>query len=114
MRVPLLLVVYSMMVLYGIIQPYRSQTANVVELIVQANLFILLAMESISFLDSTSSSAQTVRGGTSLNETDTCKDETIGISPFTTIQLIVFYAPLLLFTIVAISKLVAYIRYISK
>ena len=110
MQVPPLLVTCSMMVLYGVIQPYKSQVANVVELIIQTNFFILLALESISFLDSTFSPAQTMRGGTSLNETDICKD---GISPFTTIHLIIFYAPLLLFATVAIFKLVIYVRYVN-
>ena len=111
MQIPPLVVLCTTLVLYGLIQPYKSQVANVVELIVQANFFILLALESISFLSSALSPSQTVqRADTSLNETDICTDETTGTSLFTTIQLIVFYIPLLLFIVVALFKLIVYIR----
>ena len=102
-----------MLVLYGLMQPYKSRVANVVELIVQANFFILLALESISFLSSTLSPSQIVqKADTNLNETDICEDETTRISIFTTIQLIVFYLPLLLFIAVALIKLTIYIRWV--
>ena len=111
MQIPPLVVVCIMLVLYGLVQPYKSRVANVVELIVQANFFILLALESISFLSSTLSPSQIVqKADTNLNETDICEDETTGISIFTTIQLIVFYLPLLLFIAVALIKLTIYIR----
>lgn len=109
MQIPPLVVVCLMLVLYGLIQPYKSAVANIVELVIQANFFILLALESVSFLSSVLSPSQAVQpeAGTNLSE-----DENIytGISPFTTIQLIVFYSPLLIFAIVVIFKLVSYIR----
>ena len=114
MQIPPLVVVCLTLVLYGLIQPYKSAVANIVELVIQANFFILLALESVSFLSSALSPSQAAQSeaGTNLNETimDTCEDENTRISPFTTIQLIVFYTPLLIFAIVVIFKLVAYIR----
>jgi hypothetical protein len=93
------------------IQEFSSEY-TVVELVVQANFFILLALESVSFLSSTLSSSQTAQeaGSKNMNETDVCEDENTGISLFATIQLVVFYAPLLIFAIVGIFKIVIYIR----
>ena len=113
MQIPPLVFVCIMLVLYGLIQPYKSRVANVVELVVQANFFILLALESISFLSSTFSPPQTVRkAGSNLNETesDVCTDETTGMSPLTIIQLIAFYTPLLLLIVVTIFKIITYLR----
>ena len=102
-----------MIIIYGLTQPYKGQLANVVELVVQAIFFILLALESISYLKDTYNAfppPQTVQAGTSLNETGVCKDETTGVSLFTIIQLTVFYTPFFLFIVVALFKLVLYIR----
>jgi hypothetical protein len=101
-----------MLVLYGLIQPYKSSVANIVELVIQANIFIFIALEPVSFLNSTLSPSQPAQkaGTNEMNETDVCEDETAGISLFTTIRLVVFYTPLLIFALVGIFQLVIYIR----
>ena len=102
------------LVIYGLIQPYKSNLINVLELIIQVNFIILLALESTSFLRDTFPPPPQMQANTQLNTTaagdGTCKDAPIGISDLSKILLPFYYLPLLLLIITATGKLIQYSR----
>ena len=107
-----MLVLCIILVVYGYIQPYKSLTANVMEIVIQMNFVLLLALESTSFLKDTYNTfpESEVEAGTSLNKTGVCKDDLTGVSVFTAILLPFYYMPLFLLAILAIVKLILFIR----
>lgn len=79
---------------------------------VQVIFILLLALESTSFLrDVYNVFPAPVRTTTSatLNATDTCTDGLPGVSVSTAILLPLYYAPVLLFIVVAVMKFIWYI-----
>ena len=108
-----------MLVIYGLIQPYKSKLTNTLELGVQINFIILLALESTSFLKDTYNTFPVLKmqASAQLNTTaadnSTCKDIPVGISGLSKILLPFYYAPLLLLIIliiIAVSKFILYSR----
>ena len=112
LQIPPLLVLCIILVVYGFIQPYKSLTANIMEIVVQMNFVLLLALESTNFLKETYNTfpESQVPAGTNLNKTDICKDDLTGVSIFTAILLPFYYMPLFLLIILAIIKLILFIR----
>ena len=106
-----------LLALYGSILPYKSLFANVMEIVLQTNFIILLALESTSFFrDTFPSLNHRMQTGTSLrNETTVCSDEVDDhrVSPFTAILLPFYYFPLFLFTVAASIKLIQHIRWVK-
>ena len=105
------------LVIYGLIQPYKSNLTNVLELIIQVNFIILLALESTSFLRDTFNTfppLPQMQANAQLNTTaagdSPCKDAPIGISDLSKILLPFYYLPLLLLIITATGKLIQYSR----
>ena len=95
--------------MYGYIQPYKSLTANIVEIVIQMIFILLLALESTSFLRDAynifpPSEVQIVNG------TDVCKDDLSGVSLLTAILLPFYYLPLLLLIMLAASKFILFVR----
>ena len=112
-----LFIMCIMLVIYGLIQPYKSKLTNVLELVVQINFIVLLALESTSFLKDTYNTFPTLpqmQASAQLNTTaaddSTCKDAPIGISDLSKILLPFYYLPLLLLIITAIGKLIHHSR----
>lgn len=109
-----LFIVCIMLVIYGLILPYKSKLTNTLELGVQINFIILLALESTSFLKDTYNTfpiQPQMPASAQLNTTaanSTCKDTFSRISDISKILLPVYYLPLLLFVITAIGKLILY------
>ena len=108
-QIPPLLVLCIILVVYGYIQPYKSLTANIVEIVIQMIFILLLALESTSFLRDAynifpPSEVQTVNG------TDVCKDDLSGVSLLTAILLPFYYLPLLLLIILATFKFILFVR----
>ena len=104
-----------LLALYGSIQPYKSLVTNIMELVLQTNFIILLALESTTFFrDMFPSLGHRVQAGTSLgNETsEECSGEANDhtVSPFTAVLLLCYYFPLFLFIVTASMKLIQYIR----
>ena len=100
------------LVTYGFIQPYKSLTANFIEMAVQVIFIILLALESTSFLRDVYNVFPAPAGVTTSvnpNATDACTDGLPGVSVSTAILLPLYYAPVLLFIIVAVMKFIWYI-----
>jgi hypothetical protein len=106
-----------MLAIYGLIQPYKSKLTNVLELVVQINFIILLALESTSFLRDTYNTfppppkMQTIAQlNTTSAEGSACEDAPMGISGLSKILLPFYYLPLLLLIITATGKLIQYSR----
>ena len=103
-----------LLVVYGYIQPYKSLTANIAEIVVQMNFSLLLILESTSFLRdayNTFPSTSRLESGTSVqNESNTCSDDLTGVSILSAILLPFYYMPLLFFTVLVIIKLILFIR----
>ena len=114
LQIPPLLVMCIMLVVYGLIQPYKSQTANVMEMVVQTNFIFLLALESTSFLKDTFDVLPSLQmqADISLNGTAVaqCSDKLTGISHLSTILLPFYYFPVFLFIVTAVAKFIQYIR----
>ena len=105
------------LVVYGLIQPYKSKLTNVLELIVQINFIVLLALESTSFLKDTYNTfpplpqmQASVQLNTTAADNNICKDAPVGISDLSKILLPFYYLPLLLLIITAIGKLIHHSR----
>lgn len=98
------------LVTYGFIQPYKSQLSNILEIVVQANFVLLLALESTTFLEDDYGVYLSTEMDTDVspNATNAYTDVAPGVSVFTTILLPFYYAPLLLFIVVATMKLILY------
>lgn len=98
------------LVTYGFIQPYKSQLSNILEMVVQANFVVLLVLESTTSLKDAYGAYQSTAMATAVgpNATNVCIDGIPGVSAFTTILLPFYYAPLLLFVLLATVKLVLY------
>ena len=114
LQIPPLLVMCIMLVVYGFIQPYKSRTANIMEIVVQTNFIILLSLESTSFLKDAYNvfPPPQLQATTTLNETAVaCKDDLPGVSLLTKILLPFFYTPLLLFFVTATTELILYNRW---
>ena len=112
-----LFIMCIMLVIYGLVQPYKNKLTNVLELIVQINFIVLLALESTSFLKdvyNTFPPLPQMQASAQLNTTaaddSTCKDAPVGISDLSKILLPFYYLPLLLLIITAISKLIHHSR----
>ena len=115
-----LFIMCIMLAIYGLIQPYKSKLTNVLELVVQINLIVLLALESTSFLKDTyntvprlpqkQASAQLNTTVTAADDSSPCKDAPVGISDLSKILLPFYYLPLLLLIITATGKLIQYSR----
>ena len=108
-----------MLAIYGHIQPYKNKLTNVLELAVQINFIVLLALESTSFLKDTYNTfpplQPQMQASAELNTTaalsdSICKDAPVGISDLSKILLPFYYLPLLLLIITAIGKLIHYSR----
>ena len=106
-----------MLVIYGLVLPYKSKLTNILELGIQINFIVLLALDSTSFLKDTYNTFPTlpqVQASAQLNTTavdsNNCKDIFSGISDISKILLPFYYLPLLLFIITAIGKLILYSR----
>ena len=115
-----LFIMCIMLAIYGFIQPYKSKLTNVLELVVQINVIVLLALESTNFLKETyntvpplsqmQASAQLNTTATVADDSSPCKDAPIGISDLSKILLPFYYLPLLLLIITATGKLIQYSR----
>jgi hypothetical protein len=84
------------------------------EIVLQSNFIILLALKSTSFFrDTFPSLGHRVQAGTSLgNETSECGGEANDrrVSPFIAVLLPCYYFPLFLFIVTASVKLIQHIR----
>lgn len=112
-----LLIMCVMLAFYGFMQPYKSNLTNVLELTVQINFIILLALESTSFLRDTYNTfppppqmQANAQPNTTAAGDSTCKDAPDGISDLSKILLPFYYFPLLLLIITATGKLIQYSR----
>ena len=111
------LVLAIIITVYGFVQPYKSQTANLLEMGVQVNFLLLLLIEATSnirelyftFPPLLQSNATSESNVTSEPE---CVDTLTGIAPITWILMPFYYLPLLVFAVVACVYLALYIRYI--
>ena len=98
------------LVTYGFIQPYKSPLSNILEIVVQANFVLLLVLESTTFLEDAYGVYLSAETDTAVspNATSAYTDGAPGVSAFTMILLPFYYAPLLLFIVVATVKLILY------
>lgn len=93
MQVSPLCVMSVMLVVYGMIQPYKNRTTNIVEMLVQINFILLLTLESSGYLKDTN---------VDLNSS--------GVSTVTAILLPFYYLPIVPFIVTAGIKFIIYIR----
>ena len=104
---------------YGYIQPYKSLIANIMEIVVQTNFILLLALESNSFLRDTYNTFPPLQNDPvsplkSNSWVADCRDSFTGVSELTKILLPFLYLPVVLFTaIAAIITTTKVIKFIS-
>ena len=110
-----LFVICIMLVVYGLIQPYKSKSANVLELVIQINFIILLAVGSNTFIKDTYNTFPVPQMPTRAYQPNTteavCEDthSNHGISDISKILLPLYYFPLLLLMVTAVGKLILYV-----
>ena len=102
------------LVVYGLCRPYKSQVTNMMEMVVQINFIVLLALESTGFLKDQYNVFPVPEVGAlnvSRNATSNLFDGKItGISTIAKILLPFYYLPLLLFFFTAVANLIIYFR----
>ena len=104
------LVLAIIITVYGFVQPYKSQTANILEMGVQVNFLVLLLIEATSNIRELYFTFPPLLQNNMTSEPD-CVDSSTGIAPITWILMPLYYLPLLVLTVVACVYLVLYIRY---
>ena len=97
------------LVVYGISQPYKSQIANILELVVQLNFIVVLVLDSTAFLKDEYSvfAVPETRENATLNLFD---GKITKISTVAKILLPFYYLPLLLFFFTAVAYLITGFR----
>ena len=106
------LVLAIIITVYGFVQPYKSQTANFLEIGVQVNFLVLLLIEATSNIRELYFTFPPLLQSNVTSEPE-CVDSLTGIAPITWILMPFYYLPLLVLTVVACVYLVLYIRYTS-
>ena len=106
------LVLAIIITVYGFVQPYRSRTANLLEMGVQVNFLVLLLIEATSNISELYFTFPPLLQSNATSEPE-CVDSPRGIAPITWILMPLYYLPLLVLTVVACVYLVLYIRYTS-
>ena len=106
------LVLAIIITVYGFVQPYKSQTANFLEIGVQVNFLVLLLIEATSNIRELYFTFPPLLQSNMTSEPE-CVDSPRGIAPITWILMPLYYLPLLVLTVVACVYLVLYIRYTS-
>ena len=109
---PVLVLCLSIAV-YGFVQPYKSQAANILEVVVQINFLLLLLVKityngSVDF-DTLPPVTEDFLNSTAIN---VCNDKLTGVVAEVWTLLPFYYFPLLLIPIVALIWLGIYIRYV--
>ena len=100
-----------MLAVYGITQPYKSRATNVMEMLIQINFILLLALESSGYLKDTYSVFPIPELPANNNVNITLSASTFNrISSITKILLPFYYLPVFPFIITAVVNLVQYIR----
>ena len=111
MQVTPILVTCILVAVYGLVQPYKSMWANILETMVLCNFFFLLILQSTL--------SQSIRDTFFVfppptappNLTaDGCSDEYSGIATITWFLLPLYYLPLLVLAIVGVALVIYYIR----
>ena len=105
------LVLAIIITVYGFVQPYKSRTANLLEMGVQVNFLLLLLIEATSNIRDLHFTFPPLLQSNVTSEPE-CVDSPTGIAPITWILTPFYYLPLLGFTVVAGVYLALYIRYI--
>ena len=106
------LVLAIIITVYGFVQPYKSQTANFLEMGVQVNFLVLLLIKATSNIHELYFTFPPLLQSNMTSEPE-CVDSPRGIAPITWILMPLYYLPLLVLTVVACVYLVLYIRYTS-
>ena len=104
------LVLAIIITVYGFVQPYKSRTANLLEMGVQVNFLLLLLIEATSNIRELYFTFPPLLQSNVTSEPE-CVDSPTGIAPITWILMPFYYLPLLVFTLVAGVTFVLYIRY---
>ena len=105
------LVLATIITVYGFVQPYKSRTANLLEMGVQVNFLLLLLIEATSNIRDLYFTFPPLLQSNVTSEPE-CVDSPTGIAPITWILMPFYYLPLLVFTLVACVTFALYIRYI--
>ena len=97
--------------LYGFSKPYKSQAANILEVVVQS-MFLLLLLVKITYgSESNFSTLPAVTEDFLASTTaDGCTDKLTGVAEEVWILLPFYYAPLLLMPVIALIWLSVYVR----
>ena len=107
------LVLATIITVYGFVQPYKSRTANLLEMGVQVNFLLLLLIEATSNIRDLYFTFPPLLQSNVTSEPE-CVDSPTGIAPITWILMPFYYLPLLVFTVVACITFALYIRYNSS
>ena len=107
------LVLAIVITVYGFVQPYKSQTANLLEMGVQVNFLLLLLIEATSNIRELYFTFPPLLQSNATSEPE-CVDSPTGIAPITWILMPFYYLPLFVFAVVACVYLALYIRYIHN
>ena len=110
MKVSPTLVLAIIITVYGFVQPYKSQTANFLEIGIQVNFLVLLLIEATSNIRELYFTFPPLLQSNVTSKPE-CVDSLTGIAPITWILMPFYYLPLLVLTVVACVYLVLYIRY---
>ena len=102
------LVLAIIITVYGFVQPYKSLTANLLEIGVQVNFFVLLLIEATSGIRDLYFNFPSLLQSNMTSEPE-CVDSLTGIAPITWILMPFYYLPLLVFAVVACVYLALYL-----
>ena len=108
-----LLMMCIMLTIYALVLPYKSQTANLLELLVQINFIILLLLPSTQLIRETLFSFTPPSMNSSADTAftnETCTDGLSSIAPITWLLFPFYYLPLLGGVVVAGVYLVLFVR----
>ena len=102
------LVLAIIITVYGFVQPYKSLTANLLEIGVQVNFFVLLLIEATPGIRDLYFNFPSLLQSNVTSEPE-CVDSLTGIAPITWILMPFYYLPLLVFAVVACVYLALYL-----
>ena len=110
MQVTPILVTCILVAVYGLVQPFKSTWANILETMVLCNLLFMLILQSTQSIRDTFFVFPPPTAPPNLTA-DGCSDEYSGIATITWFLLPLYYLPLFVLAILGAILVIYYIRY---
>ena len=103
-----------MVAVYGMVQPYKNTTANILEVIVLVNfLFLLMLQTTQQIVDDVFLFPTSNKINFSNSTVENCSNKYSGVSYLTWLLLPFYYLPLLLLVVIGIGYIIYLIRFVN-